>query len=59
MHNSHQLSKYDKKELHKLAKIIVMLKFNSDNWGLTFNSGSLVLGNDREDTNKETMKEQD
>ena len=27
-----------------------MLKFNSENWGLTFNSGSFVLGNDREDT---------
>ena len=36
-----------------------MLKFNSENWGLTFNSGSFVLGNDREDTSKERMEEQD
>lgn len=43
--------------MYKFVKIIVMLKFNLDNWGFIFNLGFLVLGNDREDINKEIMKE--
>lgn len=53
LHNSHQLSK----DVSGYKQHLVMLKFNSENLRLTFNWGSFVLGNDREDTNKERMKE--